>query len=124
MPLISWAYLCDYAFVDIVGKAYLNGMFEELNLKSLPALEPQIFVALAVIMANDESCFFNAAITSPTGRELARDNVACNGPVGGGKSIRTFKFYNTEFSETGVHHIEILVDGICVYSIPFSVSIQ
>lgn len=124
MPTMNWAFLCDYAFVGVAGKGYINGTFETLNVENLPAIQPQIFVIFEIAMAKDENCFITAVINSPTGRELANDNAICNAPAGGGKIIQPLRFYNTEFSETGTHRVEIFADGISVYSLPFTISIS
>ena len=37
MPVIRWAFLCDYACVDAAGKASIIGTFEYINVSKLPA---------------------------------------------------------------------------------------
>ena len=123
MAIINWAFLCDYAYSNEAGKAYLNGIFDKLNKEGLPTIQPQMFVALEVKMAASESIDFTAKVISPSDKELTMDNARCMAPVGGGKVIQTFKFTIPYFLRPANIVLRILIDGISVRSIPFAVNI-
>jgi hypothetical protein len=123
MPVINWAFLCDYAFVDPEGRPYLIAMFEGLNMGGLPATQLQMFVGLQVTMAGGESYDVSAEVNSPSGTVLVSYNTSITALPSGGRTFIPLRFNNIVFSETGEHRIKILFDGIPVYSLPFTVRI-
>lgn len=123
MPVINWAFLCNNAYLDGAGRPCLDGLFENLNVGSLPVNQPQMFVGFQVTMAAGESYAVRAEVTSPSGIVLATYNTSLTALPRGGKMFTPLGFINIIFSETGEHRIKILFDGIPLYSLPFTVRI-
>lgn len=127
MPSIDWAFLCDYAFVDVSGKASIIGMFENINTPTLPLSHPQMYIALGMKLIPGDSFEVSAKITSPSGHEISKVNptkvaLPANAPQVG-KAIVSFGFYNTQFAETGEHHIEIFLDENSIHFIPININL-
>jgi len=123
MAVINWAFLCDYAFVDPSGKASIIGKFDFISFSQLPKRWPQMFVALELLIQNDEEITVSTAISSPSGKELARLHTqAITGK--GKKMILPIGFYNIQFHEAGEHHIELFIKDVCVHHIPFNVILR
>jgi hypothetical protein len=72
MPIIKWAFLCDYASVDSAGKAYIIGTFDYIHLSHLPYRWPQVYVALEMQTSGEEQFELSAQITSPSGEEASK----------------------------------------------------
>lgn len=115
MPTIDWAFLCEYAFTDASNKASIIGMFDNLNVLSLPASHPQMYLALRMKIAPGESFELSAKITSPSGKEIQNLNPGRFTAGGQGLLPEHFVicmgFFNTKITETGEHHIEVFIDG-------------
>jgi hypothetical protein len=47
---IEYAIFCDYASVSMGGKLNLNGMFDRVLAKDLPAMQPQMFVVTKMVL--------------------------------------------------------------------------
>ena len=128
MPAINWAFLCDYASVDAAGKAYIIGIFEYVNLRSLPHRWPQIYVAMEMQTAGNESFELSAQITSPSGNETSKKIVIPFDSRKYGskarKGIVTFAFLNTEFKEEGEYHIELFLNNTLIHFIPLTVRLR
>jgi hypothetical protein len=126
MPVIKWAFLCDYASVDSAGKAYIIGTFEYVNLSKLPQRWPQLYVALEMQTSGNEEFELSAQITSPSGEAASkRINIPFKSPVSHPrKGFVTFAFFNTTFSEEGEYHIELFLDGTCIHFIPLTVHLK
>jgi len=128
MPVIKWAFLCDYASVDAAGKAYIIGTFEYINLPSLPRRWPQIYVALEIQTTSAENFELSAQITAPSGKETSKKIVipfkswALDDQTR--KGFATFAFFNTIFSEEGEYHIELFLDDTCVHFIPLNIRVK
>ena len=123
MPAINWVFLCNKAYLDGVGRPCLTGIFENLNLGSVPASQPQMFVGLQVTMTDSERYSMRAEINSPSGVILATYDTSLTALPNGGKTFLPFEFSNVMFFETGEHQIRIFFDGILIYSLSFTVRI-
>ena len=126
MATIDWVFLCDYAYVDAAGKASIIGIFENVSSPTLPLQLPQLYVALGLKLAPGDNLQLSATLSSPSGIELSRINpqsvvIPDDAPVM--KGVITLGFYQVRFSETGEHHVEILMNGNSVHVIPLCVSI-
>ena len=123
MPSINWVFLCNNAYVDGAGRPCLTGIFEDLNVGSLPINQPQMYVGLQVTMAGGESYQVRVEMLSPSGQVLSTINTSLIALPTGGRTFLPFEISNVMFSETGEHQIRILFDGIQIYSLPFAVRI-
>jgi len=126
MPIIKWAFLCDYASVDPAGKAYIIGTFDHINFAKLPQRWPQLYVALEMQTGGEEQFELSAQITSPTGEETSkRINIPFRSTVNQPrKGFVSFAFFNTEFVEEGEYHIELFLDGTSIHFIPLIIRLK
>ncbi len=128
MPAINWAFLCDYASVDAAGKAYIIGIFEYVNLRSLPHRWPQIYVAMEIQTTGNEIFNLSAQITAPSGKEASKKIIIPFDSKNYGnkarKGIVTFAFLNTEFTEEGEYHIELFLNDIPIHFIPLVIRLK
>ncbi len=126
MPVIKWAFLCDYASVDQAGKAYIIGTFDSITAASLPQRWPQLYVALEMQTGGEEQFELSAQITSPSGEEASkRISIPFKSPASQShKGFVTFAFFNTLFSEEDEYHIELFLDGTCIHFIPLRISLR
>ncbi len=110
MPVIKWAFLCDYACVDAAGKASIIGTFEYINVSKLPQRWPQLYVALEMQTTGAEDFEISAQISSPSGKEASKRIVipfkTHPGNQQAHKGFVTFAFFSTLFEEEGEysHH--------------------
>lgn len=126
MPVIKWAFLCDYASVDQAGKAYIIGTFDSITAASLPQRWPQLYVALEMQTGGEEQFELSAQITSPSGEEASkRINIPFRSTVNQPrKGFVSFAFFNTEFTEEGEYHIELFLDGTSIHFIPLIIRLK
>jgi len=126
MPMIKWAFMCDYASVDPAGKAYIIGTFDSITASSLPQRWPQIYVALELQTSGEEEFELSAQITSPAGEEASkRINIPFKSTAAQPrKGFVTFAFFSTQFSEEGEYHIELFLDGTCIHFIPLRIRLK
>jgi len=120
MPEVEWAYLCDRAYLS-GSNPCLYGIFDSLEFTSLPITRPIIFVGIQIRMSLYENGEFTVLINSPTNIQINQSNASVSGI--GGKSFLIFVFLNTTFTETGQHIVNLLIDGVSVYTIPLTVRI-
>jgi hypothetical protein len=125
MPAINWTFLCDYAFVDSNGRASIIRTFTFIRGPRLPFRYPQMFLALEVMADASESFSIGAAITAPSGKQIARVGLKKKarekekGRVE--KQVLPLGFYNCQFEETGEHHVEIFINERAVHFLPLMI---
>jgi len=128
MPAINWTFLCDYAFVDPNGRASIIRTFTFIRGPRLPFRYPQIFLALEYMADMSESFTIGAAITAPSGKQVAK--VALKKKPRGEQKGRTQKgvlplgFYNVKFEEEGEHHVEIFINQRAVHFLPLMIHVR
>ncbi|BBB47824.1 DUF6941 family protein [Pelolinea submarina] len=122
MPVIRWAFLCDYACVDAAGKASIIGTFEYINVSKLPQRWPQLYVALEMQTTGEEAFELSAQINSPSGKEASKRIVipfkTRPGDQQAHKGFVTFAFFSTLLEEEGEYHIMLFLDGTPIHFIP------
>ena len=53
MASLNWALLCEYAFLT-EGKTGVIGIFEFIDVISLPSIYPQLFLVVSMIVTPDD----------------------------------------------------------------------
>lgn len=128
MPAINWTFLCDYAFVDSNGRASIIRTFTFLRGLKLPFRYPQLFVALEFMADMSESFTIGAAITAPSGKQIAKVQLKKKarsqkkGRVE--KGVLPLGFYNCNFEEIGEHHVEIFINDRSVHFLPLMILVK
>jgi hypothetical protein len=85
-----------------------------------------MYIILNIIPDPTTETNIGVIISSPSGQEIAKIEGAKlkNPPTPSGilnRAVLTFGFFNTNFKEAGVYHIEILINGISIHSITFTI---
>lgn len=128
MPVIRWAFLCDYACVDAAGKASIIGTFEYINVSQLPRRWPQMYVALEMQTSSEERFELSAQINAPSGKEASKRIVipfkTRPGVQKPHKGFVTFAFFSTLFEEEGEYQIMLFLDGTPIHAIPLYVRLR
>jgi len=128
MPAINWTFLCDYAFVDPNGRASIIRTFTFIRGPKLPFRYPQMFLALEYMSEMSESFTIGAAITAPSGKQVARVQLKkkAHGKQKGRvqKGVLPLGFYNVRFEEVGEHHVEIFINDRAVHFLPLMIHIR
>ena len=128
MPAINWTFLCDYAFVDNAGRASIIRTFTFIRAPRLPFRYPQFFLALEFMADLSEDFTLGAAITSPSGKQIAKvqlkrkSQASASGRVE--KGFLPLGFYNCKFEEAGEHHVEIFINERSVHFIPLMIHLK
>ncbi len=122
MPIRVWTHLCDYATVDVNGKASILGEFDRIFSQAVPANHPFFFVISKWNGMINESFSHQVIITSPTRQEIAVGSenrvVLRDTNNGGSNHITVDGFLMTNFPEYGEYAIEILLNGNPVHILP------
>ena len=128
MPAINWTFLCDYAYVDPNGRASIIRTFTFIRGPKLPFRYPQMFLALEYMADMSESFTIGAAITAPSGKQVARVQLKKKpqseqkGRVQ--KGVLPLGFYNIKFEEIGEHHVEIFINDRAVHFLPLMIHVR
>jgi hypothetical protein len=126
MASINWIFLCDYAYVDAAGKASIIGIWEHITAKQLPLVWPQMYVVLDIIPDPTEEMKVGVILSSPSSMEIARIDgakikVPDNRAGFANHAVLAFGFFKLNFTEAGVHHIELLFNEVSIHSIAFTI---
>ena len=126
MSSINWIFLCDYAFVDAAGKASIIGMWEHINAKQLPLVWPQMYIVMDIIPDPTAETNVGVILSSPSGKEIARIEgaklkIPANRSGFANHAVLTFGFFKINFTEAGVHHIELLFNDVSIHSLSFTI---
>ena len=128
MPAINWTFLCDYAFVDSAGRASIIRTFTFIRAPRLPFRYPQLFLALEFMADLSEAFTLGAAITSPSGKQIAKVQLkrkAQSNETGRvEKGFLPLGFYNCRFEEAGEHHVEIFINERSVHFLPLMIHLK
>lgn len=128
MPAINWTFLCDYAFVDAAGRASIIRTFTFIRAPKLPFRYPQLFLALEFMADLSEAFTLGAAITSPSGKQIAKVQLKRKAQTNEKgrveKGFLPLGFYNCRFEEAGEHHVEIFINNRSVHFIPLMIHLK
>ena len=128
MPAINWTFLCDYAYVDSNGRASIIRTFTFIRGPKMPFRYPQLFVALEFMADVSETFTIGAAITAPSGKQIAKVQLKKKARNQGKGRVETgvlpLGFYNCKFEEVGEHHVEIFVNERSVHFIPLMIHVK
>ncbi|MDO9546145.1 MAG: hypothetical protein Q7J07_05280 [Pelolinea sp.] len=128
MPAINWTFLCDYAFVDSAGRASIMRTFTFIRAPKIPFRYPQLFLALEYMADLSETFTLGAAITSPSGKQIAKVQLKrkaqSNDKGRVEKGFLPLGFYNCKFEEPGEYHVEIFINDRSVHFIPLMIHLK
>lgn len=122
MATINWAFLCDYAVIDISGKISILGIFEHIRSPHVPIRWNQLFLATQFDLGLNANVHTAAVLSDPSGNEIVRTVGGYSTTSGDYPySFVTYSFYAIDLKEFGEYRVELFVEGISVHSIPFQV---
>lgn len=125
MPSIRYAHICEYARSDPSGTVSIIGIFDTIHVPGVPANFPIMHVITSLTGQRGEKCQFMTRISAPNGSVLQsappmdivfhQDDANANQING---------YLGLVFNTYGVYSVELLFDGVVVYTIPFRVMPQ
>ncbi|MBU1925665.1 MAG: hypothetical protein KKB82_07080 [Candidatus Omnitrophica bacterium] len=108
---LNFSFLCDYVSISREGKLNMNGIFENINVRSLPAIHPMMYVVANVSGLNNGDRFTCDLIMASEPqkklvtmvKEVVIDPKRNFGFVG--------QFVNVKYETSGKYHIKFYVDN-------------
>jgi hypothetical protein len=122
MPLIKYAHICEYARVDAGGTVSIIGIFDAIHVNACPVRFPILHVITNISGRSGDDFHFSTRIAAPDGKiiqsvqpthlHFEQDNSRVSQING---------YLGLVFPGFGEYMVEILIDGLVVYSIPFQI---
>jgi hypothetical protein len=75
---LNFSFLCDYASVSREGKLSLNGIFENINVRVLPAQHPLMFVVANISGVNNGDKFTCEIVRSDKDQKKSGNDYSGN----------------------------------------------
>ena len=120
---LSYALLCDNAFLSIDKKVYIIGVFETISAAKFPVTHPK-FVIVGSIEPDKRDFKMSVNIVSDKGKTPVLGNIQereVNLPENAKNQNFNFiiEVVNANFSEPGNYKVEISIDTKVIGEIPF-----
>lgn len=118
---LNFSFLCDYASVSREGKLNLNGIFEDINVRSFPAHHPVMFVVANISGVNSKDNFTCEIVIDEgdkkrlavISQQIKVDPKRKFGFIG--------QFVNVRYERPGLYALKFYVDNKEIGSHSFSV---
>jgi len=126
MPTRIWSHLCEYATVDMNGRASIFGEFNKIFVQNIPAKHPIFFVITKWGGYPNEEFTHQTKFISPSGKVLVatreiktkiRESVNSEG-----FHIIIDSFVMVDIPEYGEYAIDIIVNGTPTYIMPLIIA--
>ncbi len=121
-PRIRAALLCDYAITGQDGKVSAIGIFSNITFASLPANYPRFFV---VIIASVDAGPHVARLqlVGPSSEDMIPEGPEMEISVADEQAETNLiiAFDNLPFQATGIHQLQLTLDGALALNLPFGV---
>jgi hypothetical protein len=122
MPLIRYAHVCEYARVDPGGSVTIVGIFDAIHVSACPVRFPVLHVITNLSGQKGEDFSFATRIAAPDGKIIqAVQPVRIRLEQEQARTSQINGYIGSVFPVFGEYMVEILVDEMVVYSIPFQV---
>jgi len=121
-PRVRLALLCDYALTSEDGKVSAIGLFSTINFAQLPGNYPRFFVVIVTVLPPGSHAA-QLSMLGPSGQEVIPNGPVMNldVPEGSSESNLIIGFDNLGFEHSGIHQLQLRLDGSIAMSLPFSV---
>lgn len=122
MPIIRYAHVCEYARVDAGGAVTVVGIFEAIHVPVCPARFPVLHVITSLSGQKGEEFTFSTRISNVDGIVLQKVQPVRIHIEQDQATIHQINGYvGSLFPAFGEYTVEILIDDVVVYTIPFHV---
>lgn len=122
MPVIRYAHICEYACADATGTVSIIGIFDAINVASVPARFPLLHVVANLSGQKGEEFHFSTRISAPDGKVLqAVSPVNIRFEQDNARTSQISGYMGLVFPAFGEYTAEILIDEMVVHTIPFLV---
>ncbi len=122
MPTIKYAHICEYARVDPGGVVSIIGIFDTLYAPNIPSNFPLMHVVTCLSGQSGEKFQFFTRLSDPEGavlRSAPPVEIAIHQDDASTTQINGY--FGMVFPVFGIYSLEILIDEMVVYTIPFKV---
>ncbi len=122
MPVIKYAHICEYARVDAGGTVTIVGIFDAIHVPAIPVRFPLLHVITNLAGQKGEAFTFSTRIAGPAGNVLQTvQPVRIHFEQENSRVSQVNGYIGTVFPAFGEYSVEILVDDVVVFAIPFLV---
>jgi hypothetical protein len=122
MPQIKYAHICEFARIDAGGTVTIVGIFDAIHVPAVPVRFPLMHVITYLCGQQGEDFTFSTRIAAPDGAlvqvvqpvriRFEQDNARISQING---------YLGSVFPVFGEYTVEILIDEMVVYSLPFQI---
>jgi hypothetical protein len=120
MPIIKYAHICEYARADSGGTVTIIGIFDAIHVPTTPVRFPLLHVITNLFGQKGEEFTFATRIAGPAGNILQTvQPVRIRFEQENARVSQINGYIGTVFPAFGEYTVEILVDEVVVYAIPF-----
>ena len=122
MPSIRYAHICEYARIDPSGTVSIIGIFDTIQVTSVPTGFPLLHVITSLSGSLYESFHFGTRIAGPDGKIVqAVQPVEIKILQEGGHATQINGYMGLVFPAFGEYSVEFLFNETIVHDIPFKV---
>ncbi len=120
---LNFSFLCDYASVSREGKLSMNGIFENINVRSFPTHHPLMFIVTNISGVNNNDSFTCELLSckNPTVKIAAISQKIITDPQ------RNFgfigQFINVRYESAGEYTLKFYIDNKEIGAHNFSVNL-
>lgn len=126
MLKITYAHLCEKAFLSQNGNLNLIGIFEKVTTQNFPMVFPQLSLVTNIQSEPGQHSMTIKVVSKKDGSEIAKPinlnmNVQANDQQPGPQNIRIIgDINNLNIKEAGEYEVHIFLNGEQQFSLPFS----
>ena len=122
MPLIKYAHICEYARVDAGGTVTIIGIFDAIHVQACPVRFPLMHVITNLLGQKGEEFTFSTRIAAPDGNLVqVVQPVRIRFEQDNSRISQINGYLGSVFPVFGEYTVEILIDEMVVYSLPFQI---
>jgi hypothetical protein len=120
MPQIKYAHICEFARVDAGGTVTIVGIFDAIHVPSVPVRFPLMHVITNLFGQKGEEFIFSTRIAAPDGTIVqVVQPVRIRFEQDNSRVSQINGYLGSVFPVFGEYTVEILIDDMVVYSLPF-----
>ena len=108
---LRFSFLCDYALVSREGKLSMNGIFENINIRSFPSPHPIMFVVANVGGVNNKDKFTSSLVFSADPEKVIA-SISSEVVVDPNRNFGFIgQFVNVRYEKEGQYELKFYIDN-------------